>query len=374
MSTIYLVAGLAYGDEGKGATVDFLTRKFQSSLIVRYNGGPQAAHNVITPDGRHHTFSQFGSGMFLPDVRTHLSKYMLVNPLNMMCEEEHLQEVGIKDAWQRTTVHQQALIITPYTKIVNRVLETVRGDGRNGSCGQGIGETRSMHLTYGDLVLYAGDLGDEQNTKAKLRFIRKKCLEKLSTFDKYPGQEFIDDEQTIDWLWEEYDHWPVRIVSDNIFADQLEAANVVIFEGAQGMMIDEKYGEHPHNTWTDCTFGNAEKLIKEADLSIEHSVIKIGVVRSYYTRHGAGPFPTEDPNLKVPELHNGTNEYQGSFRLGLFDKKAFRYALEKIGGVDWIAVNHLDAAKSLKTVKSVDGMPIGILGWGPTAKERDVIL
>src|ERR1700722_28153 len=93
--TSWVICGLGYGDEGKGATVDYICRTRGVKLICRFNGGPQTAHNVCLEDGRWHTFSQFGSGMFVPDVRTHLSHYMLVNPLNMANEEEHLYLLGI---------------------------------------------------------------------------------------------------------------------------------------------------------------------------------------------------------------------------------------------------------------------------------------
>src|SRR4051812_48029015 len=111
-SSAIIVVGLGFGDEGKGATVDYLARRHDAGLVVRFNGGPQCAHNVITPDGRHHTFAQFGSATFLPNVRTHLSRYALINPLNMLREEEHLREVGIDDAFDRLTVDEGCIVIT----------------------------------------------------------------------------------------------------------------------------------------------------------------------------------------------------------------------------------------------------------------------
>lgn len=371
MSTAYLIAGLAYGDEGKGATVDFLTRMSKSGLIIRYNGGPQAAHNVITPDGRHHTFSQFGSGMFVPDVKTHLSRFMLINPLNMMCENEHLQQVGITDALNRITVERECVVITPYQILANRILEMSRAEGRHGSCGQGIGETRSDHLTYGEQVLFAGDLWDPKKTRDKLEFLREVNRNKVRATGitmLYNGNNILIEKDSSKWLADEYSRWPVSVQGQPYLKYEIERHDVVIFEGAQGMMIDETHGEAPYNTWTDCTFNNAETLLKECEY--EGDVVKIGVVRSYYTRHGVGPFPTEDESIKVPiELHNGTNEYQGSFRKGRFDGKAFLYALEKIGDVDYAAVNHLDYMKD-KSIKTIAGVPIGICGYGPTAKDR----
>lgn len=370
MKTAYLVAGLAYGDEGKGATVDYLVRKRGADLVVRYNGGAQAAHNVITPDGRHHTFAQFGSGTFVPGVKTHLSKYMLVNPLNMMCEEEHLQEVGVKDAFDRLTVDGRALIITPYQKIVNRMLETSRGGKRHGSCGQGIGETRNDHLTHGDQVLFAANLGNEKLTKEKLEFIRQISLQKVNDIQNVPGREFLEDRDTVNWISDQYAHWPVKIVSSSHLGELLDTKMSVVFEGAQGVLLDEVYGQAPYNTWTDTTFNNAEILLSTMGFTGRKE--KVGVLRTYFTRHGAGPFPTEDPDLCMPEPHNGTGEYQGSFRVGKFDWLAAKYSLKVVGGIDWLALNHLDCVPAGAAKEIANGLDVilGVEGFGPSSLAR----
>src|SRR5512146_3203468 len=113
-SLAILVADLGYGDAGKGSIVDYLTRLTNAHTVVRYNGGAQAAHNVITPDGRHHTFSQFGSGTFVPGTRPHLSRFMMVHPLAMLAEERHLRALGIPDAFRRVSVDREALVTTPF--------------------------------------------------------------------------------------------------------------------------------------------------------------------------------------------------------------------------------------------------------------------
>lgn len=137
----WIVVGLGYGDEGKGSIVDALTRRHNIGLIVRFNGGAQAAHNVWTDDGRHHTFSQFGSGMFVPGAKTLLSRFMLANPIAMINEEEHLRSVGVTDAWQRTFIDRRCLVTTPWHVALNRARERARGENCHGSCGMGIGET-----------------------------------------------------------------------------------------------------------------------------------------------------------------------------------------------------------------------------------------
>ncbi|MGE3913811.1 MAG: adenylosuccinate synthetase, partial [Chloroflexota bacterium] len=117
----YILVGLGFGDEGKGAWTDYLARTEPVHTVVRFNGGAQAGHNVVTPDGRHHTFAQFGSGTLVRGVNTHLSRYMLVNPLAMLKEDEALQALGVTDALRRTSIDRRALLTTPIQVAANRL-------------------------------------------------------------------------------------------------------------------------------------------------------------------------------------------------------------------------------------------------------------
>src|SRR5271157_3655365 len=124
MKTAYVIAGLAYGVEGKGATVDYLVRKYQASLVVRYNGGCQAAHNVVTSDDKYHTFAQFGSGTLVgAGAHTHLSRHVIIDPISMMREAEHLTQLGVQNIWGRISVEEDALIVTPFQAAANRLIE-----------------------------------------------------------------------------------------------------------------------------------------------------------------------------------------------------------------------------------------------------------
>src|SRR5688572_4356148 len=143
-----ILSGLGYGDEGKGTWTDFLARTEQVHTVVRFNGGAQAGHNVVTPDGRHHTSAQFGSGTLVRGVNTHLSRFMLLNPIRLLKEDAELHALAIKDALARTSIDRRALVTTPFQVAANRLRELARGDGRHGSCGMGIGETMSDWLTY----------------------------------------------------------------------------------------------------------------------------------------------------------------------------------------------------------------------------------
>ena len=178
-SNAILIADLGYGDAGKGSVIDALARETGAHTVVRYNGGAQAAHNVITPDGRQHTFSQFGSASFVPGVRTHLSRYMIVHPFAMLAEERHLRGLGVRDAFARTSIERGALVISPFQQAANRLREIARGEARHGSCGLGIGETMADWLAYGPEMLFAGDLADPARVRQKLARIREIKLAQL---------------------------------------------------------------------------------------------------------------------------------------------------------------------------------------------------
>src|SRR5262245_22309476 len=161
MKRAIITVGLGFGDEGKGATVDFLTRRLEADLVVRYCGGSQAGHNVELPDGRRHTFSQFGAGTLAPDPpRTFLGPNVIIDPLALTREAAHLTELGVRDPMRLLTIHPRCLVATPGLRALNQLREMSRGDAKHGSCGQGIGETRSYWLRYGEDSVFAADLRD----------------------------------------------------------------------------------------------------------------------------------------------------------------------------------------------------------------------
>ncbi|MGB8644541.1 MAG: adenylosuccinate synthetase [Anaerolineae bacterium] len=347
-----LVVGLGYGDEGKGSLVDYLVRETHAHTVVRYNGGAQAAHNVIDARGRHHTFAQFGSGMFVPGTRTHLSRYMMVEPMSLFKEEEHLRALGIRDALARLSIDRRALITTPYHQAANRLREMARGSDRHGSCGRGVGETMWDYVTYGDRVLFAGDLAERGRALDKLRFIRETKLASLhDVLQHLHRTPEVDRELNVltDASYDEFcaDGYgrlvrAVQIVDEGYFRGLTEVDGALVFEGAQGALLDEWYGFHPYTTWSTTTLKNAYELLNEQGYDGE--IVRLGALRAYSTRHGSGPFVTEDSHWGrlIPDRHNGLNDWQREFRVGPLDLVATRYALDIIGGVDYIAATNFD--------------------------------
>lgn len=355
MSDTYFVIGLGYGDEGKGTIVDFLTRETNSKTIVRYNGGPQAAHCVVRK-GITHCFSQFGSGTFVPGTRTCLSKYVLVNPLSLENEQKALEKKGVKDAYQRLNIDLECLVVTPMHKILGQMQELSRGKNRNGSCGMGVGEAVSDSKIWGKMALRISDLLDEEALYYKLDFLwRVKLDQSEQIADQNPFNKEIQEkhslikqENSIEYLVKEYCNF---IENNNINLEKDSHKKIqkpAIYEGAQGVLLDVNYGFWPHVTKTNTTFENANKLANG------NNIKKIGVIRSYSTRHGAGPFVSEDEILSemIPDINNKTNKWQGEFRIGWLDIPAINYALEVIGGVDTIAVTNLDRIAGLNGIKA----------------------
>lgn len=262
MKKAYIVVDLGYGDQGKGTTVDWLVRTHGAGIVVRFNGGAQAAHHVMTMDGRLHRFSQFGSGMFVDDVSTYLSKHMLIAPKAMLREAESMvEDLGMADPMARTMIDSEAPIISPYQQATNRIIELQRGRHAYGSCGMGIGETMQDLQENPQAVIRAGDLFYPNIVKQKLVMLRRLKWEKL---DRMFAGKFFNPEAAAELsncFTEGVDEYfmglyqrvadRAHIVSRNIWKTMIEADDrPIVFEGAQGVLLDEWHGFHPHTTWS----------------------------------------------------------------------------------------------------------------------------
>lgn len=357
-----IVVGLGYGDEGKGTITEYVSSRISAHTVVRYNGGSQAGHNIVTDDDKHHTFSQFGSAT-LQGVRTHLSRFMVFDLMAMREEAKSLKD-NFFDPMELLTIEEEALLITPYQIAANRLREMERGWSRgyprHGSCGRGVGETRSDYLAGGEEISpMVKDLRDPKLLLDKLEALRRRKTEEFERVESrliYRGIPRFDGvNEALRLLYLDPSdvlfNWDIAskglcIVGRDYLPTILTKHNVV-FEGAQGILLDQDYGFQPHTTWTDTTTRNAEELLKEAGTKRKDTTT-IGVSRTYSTRHGFGPFPTEIHGAAPPEWkdkRNPTNEWQHNFRTGHLDLVTMRYALEvqkTIRKVDYIAFTHSD--------------------------------
>jgi adenylosuccinate synthase len=352
-----LVVDLGFGDSGKGTIVDYLVRARGAGLVVRWNGGAQAGHTVVLEDGRHHVFAQFGAGTFVPGVRTHLAEPVVIHPTALFVEARRLAAVGVADALARLTIAGSARVIAPLHQSANRLRELARGEARHGSCGVGVGEAVRDALAHPDDALVARDLvGDRGALRAKLARVRERLRASLETVvcalhsePRARAELAVVGDATIDERWIEAVA-PLRaarmVVPDEALGAMLREGSVVL-EGAQGVLLDEHRGFHPHTTWSTCTLEPALALLAKHDWRA--AIQRYGVLRTYLTRHGDGPFPTEDPAMAplLPEPHNPSHGWQGGFRVGALDLVLARYARAACGGVDALALTHLDRLPAL---------------------------
>lgn len=393
-----LVAGMGFGDEGKGNCVASYAYsallKGLRTVVVRYNGGAQAAHNVVSLAGEHHTFSQITSNQLLGKGNSGLiSSFMLFNPWNYLSE---------RDRFTRTTgsapemyIGPQTPIITPYHVIANRITNKMAGGG--GTCGQGIGELmsdlQSLARQEGPDVLRAERLltmGEGQLVEALRYWQERKHCELIEVFGLSALRESHDStkhDQESAWdlfqLLQDNSHphssvdllqredLPIMVHEDQfIFEAATDADVCVIFEGAQGVLLDEYVGFHPYTTWSDTTFNNADTLLEEAGIRGSY---KVGVIRAYSTRHGDGPFHTSTDNWFPDDKENTANPYQGAWRTGPFNVPLARYAFSEVP-CDGVFVTHTDVIVGRDNwveLSSYDPLTNQLWTWSRTYNPQD---
>jgi adenylosuccinate synthase len=350
-NTAIVTVDLGYGDSGKGTIVDYLSTLSDKVLIVRYSGGGQCSHNVVLPNKKWHPFAQFGSGTLSNDnAITLLSKYVLINPISLLVESEVLKKVGVMNPLSRIIIDENALVTTPFHIAANRLKEISRGNKNHGSCGMGIGETAEYALNHKE-ALRIKDLKNPSDCATKLIELQEhfkdivfsdyaSVLSNVDNESVMYDLDVLQDDNMIRPFIEKYSEFinNVLVIGQKEIDSLINNYKLVIFEGAQGVLLDENYGFHPYTTWSNTTMHNAMEILKK----FTGNVKTLGIIRSYSTRHGAGPFVSELKLANTIEKHNATNKFQQNFRVGPLDLIALRYALKVNGDVDSIALTHYD--------------------------------
>jgi len=380
-----IVLGLSFGDEAKGSTVDYLSWAIpDAAAVVRWSGGANAAHNVRHGD-RHHTFRQFGSGTFL-GLPTFLDAEVVVNLEALMGEAVELESKGIHDPLSLITVNGSARITTPIHVALNRAREVLRGSARHGSTGLGIGET--IVQSYADQHSveegeFVGNFeisgptfgGDGFLSAAKLlrasKANRTAQIETILEHQAAYAQELIESaKKFMPSLASELDYGSIPEIAEELLSiassieilegSEFEAEllrtmelGTVIFEGSQGVLLDESWGFHPHTTWARTQPSGLIEWLYENG----HTPYVLGLLRSYTTRHGAGPFPSHESfplsEDELPADDNSWGRWQGDFRVSALDLPLLNYArvvLERNGvQLDGFSLSHLDALSLQET-------------------------
>ena len=367
MARSYVLAGMQFGDEGKGTFVDYISATQKIAQVVRYNGGSQASHTVISPLGVLHKFSQLGSAMFFDDCRSFLSSNMVVNPFNLIEEVTQFAKKtnqSPQDVLRRIVIDENCYIVTPYHKLVNQLREIREGDNRRGSVGTGVSEVRQI-LREINIGL---KISDVFNSKVLFETLASLCDYATSFYEANKqtiaqnthdnvrenlerGTHFLLNSDSVAKIYEGFqslfDAHRFNI-SQNI-CTSLHAQDGIVFEGAQAVLIDEFHGFRPNTTVLDTSIHNALTLCNELDVN---DVIKIGVAKALTSRHGMGALPTESGELngRIVDANQEVSFWNGAPRFGWFDAILMRYA-QSVNNVDEIYLSWLDKLDSFDKIK-----------------------
>ena len=296
-----IVIGAGFGDEGKGMFVDYLCSQSPNSLVIRFSGGQQAGHTVVT-DTVSHVFSNFGSGT-LQGASTYWSKYCTVEPIGLIKELKILQNKGINPL---IFIDERCPITTPYDIRNNRDLEKRNS---HGSCGVGVGSTIAREEKYYSLTFLDLFYPDVLKTKMMaienfyggvpldLREFVNCCTEIVTT---------QNIKRTLSFPTYKYKHY--------------------IFEGSQGLLLDQHFGFFPHVTRSNTGCKNVVELLNNNDFEMYL------ITRAYQTRHGHGFMSNKQIPQNIarnPLETNEDNEYQGKFRRTILDVSLLEYAINK---------------------------------------------
>lgn len=325
----HVVIGSNYGDEGKGAITDYLTKRLQSPLVCRFNGGAQAGHTVTKPYGIEHVFSHVGAGTF-ENADTYLGSNFIVNPYLL---NKELDKLDNKVGYVPTIYcHPKAMVTTIYDMAINVIIESLR-DNRHGSCGVGINETVTRNhdgfkLTVDQLQLDTFELvdiiRDIHKNWVPRRLARLNITDISEELHEKTGNILLNDNYIhhVDILKQVLDDISIGVPTNMDW-------NNVIFEGAQGLGLDEYLGNYPNVT------RSMTGLPFAIDTAIENGLTEIQPVyvsRCYTTRHGNGQLAYENEFITGSHLEDTTNvenEWQGKLRYAPLNLKYMKELINK---------------------------------------------
>src|SRR6478672_3982284 len=333
------VLGAQWGDEGKGKIVDLLTPHF--SIVARYQGGHNAGHTVYA-NGRKFVLRLLPSGILHAGITCVIGNGVVVDPQALFAEIEEIEKAGIAIG-ARLRVSDKAHLILPYHRELDLLSEARRGERKIGTTSRGIGPAYEDKI--GRRGIRAGDLADpqalEQNVRANVE-ARNRLV-----------QDSHMEWQTVLHQLLESGARLLPIVRDIslMLAEAMRAGKSILFEGAQGTLLDIDHGTYPYVTSSNASIGGVCTGLGVGPRAIGGV---LGVVKAYTTRVGEGPLPTELSGEMGNRLRESGNEYGAVTgrprRCGWFDAVVARYAV-RVNGLDALALTKLDVLDGLRELQ-----------------------
>lgn len=343
-----VVVGLQWGDEGKGKITDFLASS--ADMVVRYQGGNNAGHTVVVGD-EEFKLHLIPSGVLYPGKICVLGNGVVINPTVLLQEMAGLKSRGIDTSGIR--ISDRAHLIMPYHPILDQLDESSRTVGKIGTTGRGIGPAYVDKYARYDAIRFV-DLMDPEIFKARILEVLQV---KNNLLDKIYGNDGLNAQK----IYEEYtkifeELRPMVIDSSVLINDAIKKGKKVLFEGAQGTLLDIDHGTFPFVSSSSPAAGGACTGSGVGPTRIDKVV---GVIKAYSTRVGEGPFPTELPEDKVSLLRDGRGREYGVTtgrprRCGWFDGVIAEYSV-RVNGVSDLVVMKLDVLDKIETIKICTG-------------------
>ena len=338
-----VVVGSQWGDEGKGKIVDWLSE--EADIIVRFQGGHNAGHTLVI-DGKTYKLSILPSGIIRKDKISVIGNGVVLDPWALLKEIDILRKSNVLVSQKNLKISNSAPLILPIHSLIDNSRETLKGTGKIGTTGRGIGPA------YEDKVarraLRVSDLRDQKSLRDKINII----VQHHNIWLQAMGLDVVDPDETFK---------QITSISENILTFAVDTWEIlnnykdegkkILFEGAQGTMLDIDHGTYPFVTSSSTVAGQAANGSGIGLLNI-NSII--GITKAYTTRVGSGPFPTEQENeigTKLGEFGHEFGTVTGrKRRCGWFDAVMVRQAI-KISGISSIALTKLDVLDTFDRLK-----------------------
>lgn len=340
----FIVLGAQWGDEGKGKMTDYLAE--DANVVVRFQGGNNAGHTVVVGD-KEYKLHLIPSGILYEDKLNVIGNGVVVDPKALFEEIDYLEGVGVKVTPEKLIISDRAQLIMPYHKILDRLKEKARGKNDIGTTGKGIGPC------YTDKFERCGirvcDLMHEEVFTEKLK-------ENIEMKNAYITKVLGGEALNFDEILKEYLEFGKKLrtfvqdTSVRVYND-IKADKTVLFEGAQGMLLDIDYGTYPYVTSSNTTAGGVANGVGIGPNMITNAV---GITKAYTTRVGKGPFPTELLDETGNWIREKGHEYGvttgRSRRCGWLDLVIVKTAC-RVSGLTSLAVTKIDTLAGLDKLK-----------------------
>jgi adenylosuccinate synthase len=351
MAQVIVVIGAQWGDEGKGKIIDLLAE--YADCIVRFQGGNNAGHTLVVK-GEKFVFHLIPSGILHTGKRCVIGNGVVVDPQILIEEIDNLKEKGYLQDDSQFLLSEEAHLIFPYHKQIDNGRERIRS-GKIGTTGRGIGPAYEDRASRDGIRVI--DLTEEEVFRGKLE-------ENLAQKNYYLTHVLEEQGLELEPLYQEYMRYGERlrkyVTNTSLFiSQQIKEGKKVLFEGAQGTLLDVDHGTYPYVTSSNTVAGNACAGAGIGPTKIDEVV---GVTKAYTTRVGGGPFPTELHDEIGEMLRERGGEYGATTgrprRCGWFDAVVVRHAV-RVNGLGGLTITKLDTLSGLKTIKVCTSYQVG---------------